>query len=67
MPPHPESRPGPAPWGPVTILIVAAACGLLAGLVEVAAHGVRSLVFHRILAFGSDFVWMTLGDGLGGK
>ena len=65
MPPHPESRPGFAPWGPVTILVVAAAFGLLAGGLEVAAHGVRSLVFHRILAFGNDFVWMTpLGETL---
>ena len=62
---HPESRPGSASWGGLTVLAVAAAFGLLAGLVEVGSHAVRRLVFHRILAFGSDFVWMTpLGEML---
>jgi arylsulfatase A-like enzyme len=65
MAPRPDAPPAPPAWNPPTILAVAAACGLAAGLVEVLSHTVRSLLFGRILAFGRDYFWMTpLGEFL---
>jgi arylsulfatase A-like enzyme len=62
---HPASRPGSVLWSPLTVLTVAAGLGLAAGLVEAGTLAFRRMALHRILAFGTDFVWMApLGEML---
>ena len=41
------------------ILLTALGFGFTTGLIEVTAHLVRRYGLGRILAFGTDFVWMT--------
>jgi arylsulfatase A-like enzyme len=45
---------------PATALLLSAlAFGFVTGLIEVTVHLVRSRALGRILAFGTDFLWMT--------
>lgn len=51
---HSDSRSSP---GALTVLLVAAWLGLLAGFGEVALLGIRRYVLHRFLFVGQDIVW----------
>src|ERR1051325_5867644 len=62
--PLPVKAPGP-PWSVPDVLLAAAGAGVLAGLVEAGAAGIRSRLMHVTLFVGPEMVWqLPLADGL---